>query len=249
MASSRSRLRFSGDNSAERGFFGWLEMVDDAMTVEEINQPPRKLIELGAEAEYPSLNETIERYELMLQQGLNEVHWQRFFEENIFILSVVFARPVVLLHAQFHARGSMVHGAGAHIGDLLFAQGRELAIVEIKKPSTRLVHTRPYRNQDVFGPHLQFSGAITQVLHQQALMRTNWLSHLQDKIMRDLHPGASKCVVIVGTTPTEEGPLRSFELFRNACKDVEVVTFDELLLKLRLLAQYLTPAKSVRAAY
>ncbi len=32
---------------------------------------------------------------------------------------------------------------------------------------------------------------------------------------------------------------RSFEIFRNACKDVDVVTFDELLEKLRLMLSYL----------
>ena len=205
-------------------------------------EAPRELYELHAEIERVTLAKMIERYQQMLEQELHESHWQRFFEDNTFILSMVFARPVSLLHTQFHARGSMVHGAGAHIGDLLFAQGRELAIVEIKKPSTPLMQTRPYRNQDVFGPHLQLSGAITQVLHQQGLMRSNWLSHLQEKAMRDFHPDTARCVVIAGKKPADDGRLHSFELFRNACKDVEVVTFDELLGKLRLLAQLLTPA-------
>jgi hypothetical protein len=206
-------------------------------------EAPRELYELHAEIERVTLAKMIERYQQMLGQELPESHWQRFFEDNTFILCMVFARPVSLLHTQFHARGSMAHGAGAHIGDLLFAQGRELAIVEIKKPSTPLMQNRPYRNQDVYGPHLQLSGAITQVLHQQGLMRSNWLSHLQDKAMRDLHPDTARCVVIAGTKPTDEGRLHSFELFRNACKDVEVVTFDELLGKLHLLAQHLAPAE------
>ncbi|MCO7055672.1 Shedu immune nuclease family protein [Pseudomonas juntendi] len=206
-------------------------------------EAPRELYELHAQIERVTLAKMIERYQQMLGQELPESHWQRFFEDNMFILSMVFARPVSLLHTQFHARGSMIHGAGAHIGDLLFAQGRELAIVEIKKPSTPLMQSRPYRNQDVYGPHLQLSGAITQVLHQQGLMRSNWLSHLQDKAMRDLHPDTARCVVIAGTKPTEESRRHSFELFRNACKDVEVVTFDELLGKLQLLAEHLTPAE------
>lgn len=206
-------------------------------------EAPRELFELHAEIERVTLAKMIERYQEMLGQQLQESHWQRFFEDNTFILSMVFARPVALLHSQFHARGSMIHGAGAHIGDLLFAQGRELAIVEIKKPSTPLMQTRPYRNQDVYGPHLQLSGAITQVLHQQGLMRSNWLSHSQDKSMRDFHPDTARCVVIAGTRPTEEGRSHSFDLFRNACKDVEVVTFDELLSKLQLLAKHLAPAE------
>lgn len=204
-------------------------------------EAPRELFELHAEIERVTLAVMIDKFESMLGQNLSEGHWQQFFEANLFILAMVFSRPVALLHTQFHAQGSTVNGAGAHIGDLLFAQGRELAIVEIKKPSTPLMQSRPYRNQDVFGPNLQLSGAITQVLHQQGLMRSNWLSHLRDPTMRDLNPDTARCVVIAGTKPTEEGRRRSFEIFRNACKDVEVVTFDELLGKLRLMAQHLAP--------
>lgn len=205
-------------------------------------EAPRELFELHAEIERVTLAVMIEKFESMLSQNLSEGHWQHFFEANLFILAMVFSRPVALLHTQFHAQGSTINGAGAHVGDLLFSQGRELAIVEIKKPSTPLMQSRPYRNQDVFGPNLQLSGAITQVLYQQGLMRSNWLSHLRDPTMRDLNPDTARCVVIAGTKPTEEGRRRSFEIFRNACKDVEVVTFDELLGKLRMLAQHLTPA-------
>jgi hypothetical protein len=42
-------------------------------------------------------------------------------------------------------------------------------------------------------------------------------------------------------TPIEEHELRCFEVFRNACKDVEVITFDELLAKLEYLQQHLQP--------
>lgn len=40
-------------------------------------------------------------------------------------------------------------------------------------------------------------------------------------------PDAIKCVVIAGTYPADEDQCRSFEVFRNACKDVEVVTFEQ----------------------
>ncbi|MCU1785216.1 DUF4263 domain-containing protein [Pseudomonas sp. 13B_2.1_Bac1] len=39
----------------------------------------------------------------------------------------------------------------------------------------------------------------------------------------------------------EEAQRRSFEIFRNVCKNVEVVTFDELLGKLKILLHHLTP--------
>ena len=58
-------------------------------------------------------------------------------------------------------------------------------------------------------------------------------------------PEAIKCVVIAGRLPAGEAQRRSFEVFRNACKDVEIVTFDELLDKLRLLLDHLSPASNL----
>ena len=48
-----------------------------------------------------------------------------------------------------------------------------------------------------------------------------------------MHPYSIQCIVIVGTAPTGKDERKSLELFRNAAKDVTVVTFDELLEKLK----------------
>jgi len=86
------------------------------------------------------------------------------------------------------------------------------------------------------------SGAITQVLYQQSELRINWQKHsFESDQLAGLRPDAIQCVVIVGMTPTDKKQLRSLEVFRNAYKDVEVLTFDELLAKLRLLLEHLNP--------
>jgi hypothetical protein len=48
-------------------------------------------------------------------------------------------------------------------------------------------------------------------------------------------------VIITGMLPHDEMKRRSLEVFRNACKNVEVITFDELLGKLKLLSKCLAP--------
>jgi len=208
---------------------------------------PRELYELHSEIERVTLTKMVERYEAMLQQNLSEARWQRFFEDNIFILSMVFTRPVRLLHTQFHAQGSGLDGRGAQVGDFLLAEhGAALAIVEIKKPSTELMLNSAYRNTEVFGPNAELSGAITQVLYQQSALRSHWLAHQSRPELRDSRPDSIRCVVIAGKNPTDEMKRRSFEIFRNACKDVDVVTFDELLEKLRLLLSHLNAANEAR---
>ena len=202
-------------------------------------ESPQELLSLHAEIERVTLATMIERFEKKLDMALTEPHWQKFFEDNIFILSMLLARPVSLAHTQFHAQTSHIDGAGAQIGDFLFKElGRPLAIVEIKRPSTPLMLSDSYRNKQVYGPHSDLSGAITQVLFQQCSIRNNWLVH-QSRLSESL-PDVIKCFVIAGTSPVGEEQRRCFDIFRNACKDVEVITYDELLAKLKQLLEHLT---------
>lgn len=206
-------------------------------------EAPAVLMELRAEIERVTLAEMIAKYSELLEQDLPEPRWQAFFEANVFVLSLVFLRRVSLLHAQFHAQGSSIAGSGAQVGDFLFKEtGQGLAIVEIKKPGCELVRGTPYRNTEVYAPSAELGGAVAQTLLQQSQLRSNWLVHRVRTELAQSMPEAIKCVVIAGRLPAGEAQRRSFEVFRNACKDVEIVTFDELLDKLRLLLKHLSPA-------
>lgn len=205
-------------------------------------ESPEDLLELHAEIERVTLAQMIEKYEDMLQKNLPETVWQKFFERNIFILTMVFARPVRLLHTQFHAQVGGLDGAGAQIGDFLLAEkGFAMAIVEIKRPGSPLLREKAYRNREVFAPDEELSGAVSQVLYQQSKLHENWLVHRNRPELQNSRPEAIKCVVISGVLPANEMQRQSLEVFRNACKNVEIVTFDELLGKLRLLLEHLTP--------
>ncbi|MDF5828778.1 DUF4263 domain-containing protein [Pseudomonas aeruginosa] len=83
------------------------------------------------------------------------------------------------------------------------------------------------------------AGAVTQVLYQKNNIHQYWLYHKESPELKDSRPDAVKCVVITGMLPKDELQRRSFEVFRNSSKDVEIITFDELLAKLRLLSEHL----------
>jgi regulator of replication initiation timing len=208
-----------------------------------VMEAPQELMVLHAEIERVTLAKMIEAFKVKLATKLIESHWQSFFEQNKFVLSMAFARPVELIHTQFHAKGSALTGAGAQIGDFLFKEyGQALAIVEIKTPETALLQDAAYRGEEVFGPHSKLSGAVTQVLFQQSELRKRWMTHVHDNpTLRLSDADVIKCVVVAGRIPTDPAKLRSFEVFRNACKDVDIVTFDELLAKLEFLEKQLTP--------
>lgn len=210
-----------------------------------ILEAPHELKMLHAEIERVTLAKMIEAFKTKLASKLSEAHWQVFFEQNKFVLSMAFARPVELTQTQFHAKGSTLTGVGAQIGDFLFKEyGQALAIVEIKTPETVLLQSAAYRGQDVFGPTSDLSGAVTQVLFQQSELRQRWMTHQHDNPnLRESGADAIKCVVVAGRMPTDLKKLRSFEVFRNACKDVDIVTFDELLAKLEFVEKQLSPER------
>jgi DNA-binding MarR family transcriptional regulator len=208
-----------------------------------VAEAPHELMLLHAEIERVTLSKMIEAFKAKQARALPEAQWQAFFEQNKFVLSMAFARPVELTHTQFHARGSGLNGAGAQIGDFLFKElGQALAIVEIKTPETELVKGKAYRGTEVFGPTSELSGAVTQVLFQQSELRQHWFTHAHhNPSLGRSGSDAIKCVVVAGRLPDDSIKLRSFEVFRNACKDVDIITFDELLAKLEFLEAQLTP--------
>ena len=53
--------------------------------------------------------------------------------------------------------------------------------------------------------------------------------------MEGTHVGHVHCLVVAGRNPETADKRRSLDLFRSATKDVAVVTFDELLEKLRAI--------------
>jgi len=83
-------------------------------------------------------------------------------------------------------------------------------------------------------------GEVGAIEHRQAVVESLQLTG-QGQFAAIHAAHVVRCVVLAGRRPIEEHELRCFEVFRNACKDVEVITFDELLAKLEYLQQHLQP--------
>lgn len=197
---------------------------------------PRALLELRSEIERVTLAELISRFEALLSQNPVEQAWQTFFEANPFILSIAFAHPVLMIRGQAHVGGTTINGTGESIADFLLRQRLtgSLAIVEIKTGRTRLLQTNPFRG-NVYAVHADLCAAISQVLDQRAELTVNFHARARNPGMEDTHVGHVHCLVIAGRDPGDPDKRRSLDLFRNATKDVAVVTFDELLEKLRAI--------------
>lgn len=202
---------------------------------------PQQLLELKAVIEQVTLKELIVKIEEMFTKNLAEAKWQEFFKANPFVLGLAFPYPVVMIQDQAHVGGTMLSGAGESIVDFLFAQRYtgSLALIEIKRPSTLLIEAKTFRG-DLHAPHKELTSAMAQVLDQRYQLLSNFAAKAHAPMLKDTHVSAVHCIVIAGTAPSTTQQKRSLDLFRHSSKDVAVITFDELLEKLREILRLVT---------
>jgi len=198
---------------------------------------PRGLMQLKDDIELVTLTELIGRFAEMLGKDLAESKWQFFFTQNPFVLSLALSVPFMLVQSTAYAGGKRMDGRGGKHPDFIYAAAStgNLAIVEIKKPGCPLLHSVSYRD-DVYALSHEVSGAVTQVLTQRLALQKNIATIKDDSPdLSDIHSFSTKCVVLAGRNPDSHAHKKSFELARNAIPDVTIMTFDELLTRLKTL--------------
>nr|WP_314136357.1 Shedu anti-phage system protein SduA domain-containing protein [uncultured Brevundimonas sp.] len=203
-------------------------------------EEPKNLAALQKTIELVTLDVLIERFRQMIEDDPVEAVWQELLQTNQFLLSMVFGFPVVLIQGQGTVSGPAIDGRGQKIADFIMAhdQTSNVALVEIKRASTKVISNRLYRDVPMIAGEL--TSTIMQVLDQRA----KFLTELPMLRYRDrdttIEAHAVGCVVVIGTMPTEPEQQRAFEIYRASFKDVSVITFDELLARLTSLKAFLS---------
>jgi len=164
----------------------------------------------------------------------SEEFWQQSFAKRSYVLSQVFAYPIVVIAAKAYVGGKQISNKGGKEVDFLLATESTDAIilVEIKTPQTKLLGEE-YRS-GVFPLSRELSAAVAQALrYRQSVMRKF------DSIMAE-HPnrlilGEPRCIVIAGQTDqlTSDIMRENFELQRERVHGVVVITYDELFVRLQ----------------
>lgn len=175
--------------------------------------------------------------------------WQGFFQENQWIfgfgLNYLFNTPLQGGKLEQVVAGHSVKGAGKRVDALLSSNGliSSLCFAEIKthrKPLLRQVRL-PYR-PDAWAISDELAGGIAQIQRTVQVSMENLKTSLT---VRDdegydcgekLYMYKPKSFLVIGTLAEftndngsiHEARFSSFQMFRNALSDVEVITFDEL---------------------
>lgn len=203
---------------------------------------PAAMLELKADIERNALSVLTRRYEEMLPRETAESKWQAFFQANPLVLSLAFAYPAVVVGETPYFGGQRFDGSGARYGDFLMAAAStgNVAILEIKTPASNLLaKQKPYRD-GVFAPSLELGGAISQVLDQRARLQRNFLQLRDDSGRPDIQGYSVRCLILVGSTPKDPVERKNFEHLRQSLAQIDIITFDELLGRLREILRALT---------
>lgn len=208
---------------------------------------PEKLAKLRGDIELVTLEALITRYEEMLGENLVEGRWQDFFNENPFILNMAFGYPVIKVRDQASVGGRKLSGDGEKITDFLVKNSltNNTAIFEIKTPQTPILNKTTFRD-GVYTPSADLSGSINQALDQKYQFQKQIAQIKDNTRLYDIESYAVHCCLVIGKAPDGDDRKKSFELFRRNSKDVEIVTFDELLEKLKQLSAFLRAAEAER---
>jgi len=198
----------------------------------------------------------IREFEVALTiQEDNEDFWQQFFETHPWILQTAFSAAVFMLDGETYLGGKRPvgrQGKGGVATDFLFADDttKSFAVVEIKTPGAQLVGPR-YRGagddgfeNEVYAMHAELSGGIVQARNQIAVAVEDFQSVL-GKGYEELNRVHPKGVLVIGSASAlGQRQKDSFNQFRHALHSLTVITFDELLKRLKLLfgLEYATEA-------
>lgn len=217
-----------------------------------VNEQPESFGKLRDDFELLSLESLINSFETNLsgKGASNENAWQKFFVDNTFALKQIFASPVAYYGEQISVRIPDMKGVGAQIADFVLANTltRSMVVVEIKTPATKLTGQAVYRGKSsakIYPPTTELSGGIAQLQAQMESARTDF-----DLIMRKTPDSAlvdTKIVtgaVIVGRLDSlNQLQKESFVRYRHGLHGIEVITFDEVLERLRDLHEMLQESR------
>lgn len=181
------------------------------------------------------------------QDGHPESWWQNFFEKNHWIFG--YGLKYVVLHPeqpQPYYGGQGLDGTGAQRGDFITSSTGNLkfvVLVEIKKPTTRLLRgLQPIRN-GAWGLSNELTDAVTQL---QANLSTWELEGSRTPRSRDaledsgVYTVAPKGIIVIGNLNELIGDRdkhQTFHRFRNSLQGIEIITFDELLERARFIVE------------
>ena len=172
----------------------------------------------------------------------SEQFWQNLFKANPYYLSLIAPTILQIICGQSYMGAKAIDNSGSSIADFTYKQGIDnICIIEIKTPVTKLVENDRYR-ENVYAPSFELVSAVVQIKEQKDSFMKEDNSIRNKSIDNDIEFRAfdPKCYLIIGnSSDLNVTQIKSLNLFRNELNSVEIITFNELIDKIKLLYKIL----------
>ena len=174
----------------------------------------------------------------------DENYWQDFFTKNSWALSQLFNTPLMIFNGARYVGGKSVNNQNGKYTDFIYKNKltNNVSLIEIKTPCTKLFKDSNYRN-NIPTMSSDLIGGVSQILEQKQVLNNeyyNLRSRTLDECSEDFSALNIQCILLMGKidglTPDEK---RTFEIYRNELKSIDIITFDELLEKVNSLIDLL----------
>lgn len=177
----------------------------------------------------------------------SEQYWQLLFSNNPNILFSIIPSALQIINGQTYTGGKAVNNKGGKVSDFMLRYGlRNTSFIEIKTPCTKILGEE-YRS-GCYSISKDLVGAVVQIKTQKDsfLKEYNGLKVQSEEFGINFEAYDPKIYLFAGNNSDFDfAQRRSFELFRNELKDVEIITYNELIDKLELIQESLTSEISV----
>jgi hypothetical protein len=170
--------------------------------------------------------------------NFDEEFWQSQFAERSYLLEQIFTYPVVLIKDKAYVGGKSIDNSGGNIVDFLYTNTltNSVMLLEIKTPATHILG-KEYR-KGIYNASQELTASVLQILDYRKSLIENFNSLNVDNNFDTYDP---PCKVIIGNTSEldNSNKKKSFELFRRHFNGVEVLTYDEVFLRISNLLNLL----------
>ena len=205
-----------------------LQWLSRQTTAQEFISEGGELPELNSLVGLANLRSVVKTWKANIDNN-DEEFWQGIFANHSYVLSQLFAYPIVFIKGKAYVGGKDLSNSGGNVVDFLFRTESSGAavLVEIKTPQTHLLGAK-YRD-GVFPPSTDLGGAISQVLQYSESLSADF--HAITRAEDHFTAARPHCIVILGNASRElvtDAKRRSFERLRERLVGVRVLTFDEV---------------------
>lgn len=168
------------------------------------------------------------------QNEKDEKFWQKLIKNNPWLISLAFNQPLFLFKDEGYLGGKNVGNLKGKVVDFVYKNKltNNIALIEIKTPRTKMIGGK-YRDSHSLSREL--SGSINQILRYRDVLAKEFYV-LKGNSEESFEFFNTKGIVIIGSVNNLDiTQRRTFELYRNELRNIEIIGFDELFEKVFMI--------------